>query len=58
MEIPPAGGGQPDPLQAAGSIPVAFTGWHIKVPGGFGVLGSLASHGIAEFRLVLRRSDN
>ena len=36
-------------LQVAGSIPVAFSGWHI------GGLGSLASRGIAEFLLVLHR---
>jgi polyisoprenoid-binding protein YceI len=44
-------------LQAAGSIPVAFSGWGINPPGGFGFLGSLASHGIAEFRLVLHRNE-
>jgi polyisoprenoid-binding protein YceI len=45
-------------LQAAGSIPVAFTSWGIKAPGGLGFLGSLANHGTAEFRLILHRSDN
>jgi polyisoprenoid-binding protein YceI len=44
-------------LQAAGSIPVAFPGWDIKTPSGFGFLGSLANYGLAEFRLVLHRSD-
>jgi hypothetical protein len=43
-------------LQGAGSIPVAFPGWGIKGPTGFGPFGSLADHGIAEFRLVLQRS--
>ncbi len=43
-------------LQAAGSVPVAFSGWGIKGPGGFGPFGSLANHGIAEFRLVLHRA--
>lgn len=43
-------------LQAAGSIPVAFSGWGIKGPGGFGPFGSLANHGIAEFRLILHRA--
>jgi polyisoprenoid-binding protein YceI len=42
-------------LQAAGSIPVAFSRWGIKRPGGFGFLGSLANHGVAEFFLVLRQ---
>jgi len=43
-------------LQVAGSIPVAFAGWGIKGPGGFGFLGSLANHGVAEFLFVLHRS--
>lgn len=43
-------------LQAAGSIPVSFPAWGIQRPGGFGFLGSLANHGIAEFLLILRRS--
>ena len=42
-------------LQAAGSIPVVFPRWGIQAPAGFGVLGSLANHGVAEFLLVLRR---
>jgi polyisoprenoid-binding protein YceI len=42
-------------LQVAGSIPVAFSGWGIKGPGGAGFLGSLADHGGAEFRLALDR---
>jgi polyisoprenoid-binding protein YceI len=45
-------------LQAAGSFPVAFSGWGIKEPGGFGPFGSLADHGIAEFRLVLHRATH
>ena len=40
---------------AAGSIPVTFSAWHIKGPGGFGFLGSLADHGTAEFLLTLNR---
>jgi polyisoprenoid-binding protein YceI len=44
-------------LQAAGSIPVAFSGWGIREPAGFGPFGSLADHGTAEFLLVLQRSD-
>ncbi len=42
-------------LQAAGSFPVAFSRWGIQGPADFGVLGSLANHGVAEFLLVLRR---
>jgi polyisoprenoid-binding protein YceI len=42
-------------LQVAGSIPVAFATWGIKRPAGFGLLGSLADHGTAEFLLILRR---
>ena len=42
-------------LQAAGAIPVTLARWDIKQPAGFGFLGSLASHGDAEFRLVLNR---
>lgn len=42
-------------LQAAGSIPVLFPEWGIKRPAGFGVFGSLAGHGTAEFLLILRR---
>jgi len=43
-------------LQAAGSVPVAFSGWGIRGPAGFGFLASLASHGSAEFFLVLHYS--
>ena len=42
-------------LQAAGSIPVAFSRWDIGGPAGFGFLGSLADHGVTEFLLVLHR---
>jgi polyisoprenoid-binding protein YceI len=42
-------------LEAAGSIPVAFSEWGIRGPGGLGFLGSLANHGLAEFRIVLHR---
>ena len=42
-------------LQVAGSIPVAFSVWDVKGPGGFGFLGSLADHGTAEFLLTLRQ---
>jgi polyisoprenoid-binding protein YceI len=42
-------------LQVAGSIPVAFATWGIKGPAGFGLLGSLADHGTAEFLLTLRQ---
>lgn len=43
-------------LQAVGSIPVPFGTWGIKGPKGYGAVGSLASHGIAEFRLILGKS--
>jgi len=42
-------------LRVAGSIPVAFSAWGIKAPASFGLLGSLADHGIAEFLLTLRQ---
>jgi polyisoprenoid-binding protein YceI len=42
-------------LEAAGSIPVAFSAWGIRGPGGLGFLGSLANHGVAEFLIVLHR---
>jgi polyisoprenoid-binding protein YceI len=42
-------------LRAVGSIPIAFSGWQIKGPKGYGIFGSLDNHGVAEFRLVLRR---
>jgi polyisoprenoid-binding protein YceI len=43
-------------LQVAGAIPVSFARWDITRPAGFGFLGSLASHGDAEFRLALQRA--
>jgi polyisoprenoid-binding protein YceI len=43
-----------DTVQATGSIPVAFADWGIPSPEGYGALGSLADHGVAEFLLVLR----
>ena len=42
-------------LQVAGSIPVTFSAWDIKGLSGYGFLGSLADHGVAEFLLVLHR---
>jgi polyisoprenoid-binding protein YceI len=42
-------------LEVAGSIPVSFSAWGIRGPSGFGLLGSLADHGLAEFLIVLRR---
>jgi polyisoprenoid-binding protein YceI len=45
-------------LQAAGAIPVSFARWDIKQPAGFGFLGSLASHGDAEFRLLLHPASS
>jgi len=43
-------------MQAAGSIPVTFSEWGIAAPRGYGLLGSLANHGTAEFLLVLHRN--
>jgi polyisoprenoid-binding protein YceI len=40
-------------LQAAGSIPITLSQWGITEPASYGVVGSLASHGTAEFLLVL-----
>lgn len=42
-------------LQATGTIPVEFADWGIPSPTGYGSLGSLADHGVAEFLLNLRR---
>ncbi len=42
-------------LQAAGSLPVTFARWGISRPAGFGLFGSLANAGVAQFRLILRR---
>jgi polyisoprenoid-binding protein YceI len=42
-------------LQVAGSIPVTLSDWGIRTPAGYGFLGSLADHGVAEFLLVLHR---
>ena len=42
-------------LEVAGSIPVAFSRWGIKGPGGLGFLGSLADRGVAEFVLTLHQ---
>lgn len=41
-------------IEAAGSLPVIFSSFHINGPGGYGFLGSLASDGTAEFLLILR----
>jgi polyisoprenoid-binding protein YceI len=43
-------------IDVAGSIPVAFADYGIAGPTGYGGLGSLADHGIAEFLLVLHRN--
>jgi YceI-like domain len=43
-------------LHVTGAIPVTFSAWHIKGPAGFGLLGSLADHGAAEFLLTLRQT--
>ncbi|HMH92480.1 MAG TPA: hypothetical protein VK586_15515 [Streptosporangiaceae bacterium] len=41
--------------QVAGSIPAELAYWRIQDPAGAGLLGSLADHGEAEFRLTLHR---
>ena len=41
-------------IEAAGSLPVAFSGFRITGPSAYGFLGSLASDGTAEFLLILR----
>lgn len=41
-------------IEAAGSLPVVFADFRIAGPSGFGVFGSLASNGTAEFLLILR----
>jgi polyisoprenoid-binding protein YceI len=43
-------------LYVAGSVPIAFADWGIAEPDGYGILGSIADHGTAEFLLVLRRT--
>ncbi|GAA3341686.1 hypothetical protein GCM10020358_33990 [Amorphoplanes nipponensis] len=43
-------------IGVAGSLPVAFADYAIPGPEGYGPFGSLADHGLAEFRLVLRRT--
>ena len=42
-------------LQVVGQIPVELAYWRIQDPSGAGLLGSLADHGEAEFRLSLDR---
>lgn len=41
-------------IETAGSLPVAFANFDITGPSGYGVLGSLANNGTAEFLLILR----
>jgi polyisoprenoid-binding protein YceI len=41
-------------IETAGSMPVPFSEFRIRGPGGYGLLGSLASAGTAEFLLILR----
>jgi polyisoprenoid-binding protein YceI len=40
-------------IEAAGSLPVTFADFGIKGPAGYGVFGSLADNGTAEFLLIL-----
>jgi polyisoprenoid-binding protein YceI len=42
-------------IDVVGSFPIAFVDYGIAGPRGYGALGSLADHGVAEFLLVLRR---
>lgn len=42
-------------IDVAGSVPVRFADYGIARPAGYGGLGSLAGHGVAEFLLVLHR---
>lgn len=42
-------------LEAVGSIPITFSDWGIATPTGYGPIGSLDDHGVAEFLLVLHR---
>jgi YceI-like domain len=44
-------------IEVAGSMPVVFAEWGIVGPAGYGDLGSLADHGLAEFLLVLERAN-
>jgi len=44
-------------VDAAGSVPVAFADYGIAAPNGYGGLGSLADHGVAEFLLVLHQNQ-
>ena len=43
-------------LDIAGQLPVAFTDYSLASPTGYGPIGSLADHGIAEFLLILHLS--
>jgi len=42
-------------LDVAGSVPLTFAYYGIAGPKGYGPLGSLADHGVAEFLLLLHR---
>jgi hypothetical protein len=42
-------------IEVAGSIPVGFADWGIAGPASYGIFGSLAQSGTAEFLLVLQR---
>ncbi len=44
-------------VEVVGSMPVAFADWGIAGPTGYGDLGSLADHGVAEFLLVLEHAN-
>ncbi|MET3426662.1 polyisoprenoid-binding protein YceI [Actinoplanes tereljensis] len=40
-------------VEATGSVPIVLADWGIQPPRGYGSLGSLADHGVAEFYLHL-----
>jgi len=42
-------------IDVTGTVPVAFADYGIASPKGYGSLGSLADHGVAEFLLVLHK---
>lgn len=43
-------------VEVAGSIPISFVVWGIAQSEGYGLLGSLADHGVTEFLLILHRT--
>ena len=43
-------------VEVSGSVPIRFAEWHIHEPASYGVIGSLANNGVAEFLLYLHQS--